>query len=362
MLKRPAKDYSSTVQLFLDSRKSKETRRIYVRGLDVITSGDPAGFLQRAKEDKDAAETHLITWILKNKESLKESTFDCYLAGLKSLCDFSDVIVNWKKVKSTVPDSLTGQEGIPELSQIRKLYEHFTQRERFAVSYFVSTGARCGSIMFESKGEYDYLKVGDIEEIPELGIAAVRIYRGCKEEYFSFLNSEALEDFHNYLDYRRRFGEVITPESPVFRRIYNRAGENPKDEEEKQNVVLPASSDSIKHLILIGWTEIGLKERNFPAVHGFRSYFKTQLSDRSTLKDGQIERLMGHALKTVKNRYYRPDIEQLGRLYAQNQSCLFISEGKINGLRIAELEEEKDAKISKLDQKLTEKDSQINFL
>ncbi len=336
-MKEDIQDYTGTVQLFLESRKTEATKRFYTKGLEVTTQADPANFLKLAKENKLQGEAALIHWVQKNRTGLKHSTLTGYLAGLKSLCDYADVLLNWKKVRSCVPDGASGKDRPPYLKEIRALYQSLTLRDRFGVSYFVSTGARLASI--------DFLKMKDIEEFPKLGIAAVRIYRGEAEEYFSFLNSEALEDFHNYVDYRKRAGEIIAGESPVFRTSFNHA--LPKK-------VKAATSDAVKRVIQVGWEKLGLKEREFAEIHGFRSYFKTQLENESALKTSQIERLMGHGVSKVENRYYKPEVEKLGALYAQNQSCLFISEGMIGRGTIAALEEEKDSKISKLESEVSE--------
>ena len=50
---------------------------------------------------------------------------------------------------------------LPYLKEIRALYQSLTLRDRFGVSYFVSTGARLASI--------DFLKMKDIEEFPKRG-------------------------------------------------------------------------------------------------------------------------------------------------------------------------------------------------
>ena len=44
----------------------------------------------------------------------------------------------------------------------------------------------------------------------------VNIYVGTKEEYYTFTTPEAAAAIDTYVEYRRRYGEKFTPNSPLF--------------------------------------------------------------------------------------------------------------------------------------------------
>ena len=326
-------------QQFLDSRKTEATRRFYLRALNQITEREPLKFLEYAAKDKSGAESRVIKWVLAHKGEIAGSSIVAYLAVLRSLTDFSEVPINWRKIKGIVPSSKPLRDRPPLIEEIRKIYDSGDLRLKTAVSFFVSTGARLGAI--------DGLKIGDVEILKEIGIAAVKIYAGSSEEYFSFLNEEALTDYHNYLEFRERSGEKITPKSPVFRSAFN-------PNTDSVRTVEASTSQAIKYLIERAWWAAGLKKREFHQVHGFRKYFKTVLTDNSPLKSVQIERLMGHGSQKVENRYYKPEVLKLAKLYAESQKALFISEGRTAKLRVRELEEEKEITIKTLNSRVHE--------
>ena len=242
--------------------------------------------------------------------------------------------LNWKKIVSVLPNVSTGKDRPPTVEEIRKIYSTGDLRLKFAVSFFVSTGAREGSV--------DYLRMKDVEVLKELGIASVRIYRGEPEEYYTFLNEEALENYNNYIEYRQRNGEIITPESPVFRTQFDPWPKKPKEgEEPKIRGIEAATSEGIKQLIKRAWANAGLRERDFAMVHGFRSYFKTVLTDEgSSLKSEQVEKMMGHGAGKIANRYYRPEVLKLGKAYTQNEHLLFIDEARTVKLENKVLQED----------------------
>src|SRR2546422_6564294 len=87
----------------------------------------------------------------------------------------------------------------------------------------VSAGVRIGSL--------HTMNVGDLEKMPHHEIYKITVYRGSRDEYFTFCTPECFHAVNNYLDFRRKSGEIVTGESVLFRTDYD-----PRD---KQQVLNP---------------------------------------------------------------------------------------------------------------------------
>jgi hypothetical protein len=60
-----------------------------------------------------------------------------------------------------------------------------------------------------------------LHKIPEYNLYKLIIYEGTDDEYFCFTTPEAAAAIDNYLQYRQRHGEKLTPDSYLFREQFN---------------------------------------------------------------------------------------------------------------------------------------------
>jgi hypothetical protein len=191
------------VEQFLATRNSNYTRRNYTMHLPLVV-GDPVEFLDLAAISPKRAKFKIIDWITSHKEKgdVEGSTLQAYLTGLKSLCDYAEISLPWKQIYSTLPKSVPADERAPSFEAVRKIYELADLRQRVILGVFLS-GCRVGA--------FSYFQLGDLPEIAVDGVQIGRIviYRGEHEEYVSFLTPETMANIHEYLEFRRRYGEVL---------------------------------------------------------------------------------------------------------------------------------------------------------
>ena len=152
-------------------------------------------------------------------------------------------------------------------SEIQTLIQHASPRNKAVILLMSSGGLRVGAI--------STLRIKDLEPNDIYGIYKVSVYsKSRKSRYFSFCTPECRKAIESYLDYRKRWGERIGEESPLFRAEFNPDNNNVK----------PVSANRSKHLIDKILKDTGLRK---PAIegktqrnhimgnHGFRKFFET---------------------------------------------------------------------------------------
>jgi hypothetical protein len=90
--------------------------------------------------------------------------------------------------------------------------------------------------------------------------------------YFSFCTPECRKTLDEYLDYRRRWGERLNEDSPLFRIDYNI---------QKSSTARPITSHTIRDVTAMLLLRVGLRKvpvegkyqrSNIMANHGFRKF------------------------------------------------------------------------------------------
>ena len=180
----------------------------------------------------------------------------------------NDIILNWKKIRSFMGEHEKTVEDRPYThSEIQTLIQHASPRNKSAILIMSSGGLRIGAISI--------LRVRDLEPIDKYNIYKVSVYsKSRKSRYFSFCTPECRKSIEDYIDYRRRWGERIGEESPLFRTEFN----------PDNSYVKPISADRGTHLIDKILRDTGLRkppiegktQRNhIMGNHGFRKFFET---------------------------------------------------------------------------------------
>jgi hypothetical protein len=320
------------VERFFGSLRSAKTQRIYIMGvrlvLGTIYAQDPkenkfesakrmaAQFLIKARQDPGLANADIIDWINeKKKEGMSVYQLKVCTASVRSLLKFCGVMINDYQIGKALPRTPKPTKEHPTLADLRALRRVLDLRGRFILSAMVSG--------FFRNGAWDYLRMKDLKEIEvtyegrRYKIGKLTIYAGEPERYTTFISSEALEDFHHYLEMRQRAGEEITPDSPLVRANFNEDGSLVKNSK-------LATSVAIQRYFARKWKEAGFREKAFKTTHGFRSYAETTMQ-RQAKDVFFVKKLMGHTLN-VDDAYYNPSEEEFALDYAKNMHVLFISE------------------------------------
>jgi integrase len=143
-------------------------------------------------------------------------SIQAYLAALHKFYVMNDVTqLNWTKIRSFLGENEQQTEDRPYThSEIQLLIQKTTPRNRAIILLMCSAGLRVGAI--------PTLRIHDIEPIDRLKIHKVNVYASSKKSrYFTFCTPECRNEIDSYLEWRKRWGERLQDDSPLFRRVFN---------------------------------------------------------------------------------------------------------------------------------------------
>ncbi len=297
-----SKSMQRSLLLFEEGIKSPHTKKVY-RGhlaafLKFAKISDPDELLKLPREKLQIL---LEDYVFHIKKRINPNSVPTSLQGIKHFFTMSDVMINWKKLSKFYPEKIkrTGNRSWTT-DEISKMLQCTTKLRNIAIIHFLaSTGARVGVF------EYDFM-LKHIKEMPD-GCKSVQLYAGFKEEYTSFLTPEAASAFDEYLVKRRKDGEVLTDESPVFRARYLLGQEKAK----------PLRHNGFRMVIYRIIEKSGITRKKIgprydvQVDHGFRKRFNTILKIQNDINSNIAEKLMGHSTSIPLDNAYLPSDDPL---------------------------------------------------
>ena len=328
--------------LFHSSIKSESTRFNYMQFLDefknhfIIKSYDKLVQIE-PKKIQEMLETYLM---YQNEQKYSLSYLNSKLSALKLFFAMNDILaLNWLKLRKMLPEKkkLTGDKPYQTKDIQIMLKSIPTLKFRCIVHFLAASGVRIGAL--------EELKLKHIQDMPN-GCKSVLVYDDDKSEYHTFIHHEAVGALDEYLAYRAKSGENITPESWL----------------------IPSKSDSNKPALTVSlrtqmsryahqYQDQNKKRGRYEiqACHGFRKRFDTILKSNHNVNINLAEKMMGHSTTIpLDNVYFKPAIEQLFDEYQKAIPQLIIDDK----FRLQEQLKEKDEKINELNQK----DNEIDML
>jgi len=274
---------SRSLLLFESAIKSEETKAFYrwtlLQFLKYTKIADYDGLLT-LKES--ALQIMVEDYLFEIKKKISPNSIPGRLASIELFLAMNDKVLNWKKIRKMFPAKIkkSGSQAYTN-EQIAKMLQSTTEkRNRFLIHYLASTGTRIGSI--------EGLQIKHLSEIAD-GCTAILVYAGTNSEYWSFLTPEATLSMNEYFEQRRREGEYLDQNSPVFRsqRFLVRSRITPFTKQAAAQVMMRI----LKHAQIRG-TKTG-QRFDIMLDHGFRKRFddiiKTGSQDLTW-----AEKLMGH--------------------------------------------------------------------
>lgn len=138
-------DDSQLFQEFLTGLRSNATRSNYRRWINAILV-DPPRFLSLARQNRWQAQQLMIDWILRRREEIEASTMKAMLATVKSLVEYAEIELSWKKImKLTKKPYTVGRDKAPPFEKVQQMYETSDIRWKWVLGLFMS-GIRVGGI------------------------------------------------------------------------------------------------------------------------------------------------------------------------------------------------------------------------
>lgn len=159
-------------------------------------------------------ESKIISHIeyLKNIK-VKQSTIQTYVSGICNFFSLNDIILNKRKINRFLPldDDYDSIRDRPySTDEISKILDKSGVRSKVIILLMASTGMRLGAI--------PGLRISDIKKVEEFGLYLIWVYNNSKKDrYYTFCTPECAGAIDEYLDYRKRFGEILKDNSPIIR-------------------------------------------------------------------------------------------------------------------------------------------------
>jgi integrase len=269
----------------------------------------------------------------------------------------NDITLNRKKIGRYVPENIRKHtDRTYTREEITRLLEFCDLRDRSIVLLFASTGIRIGGI--------PDLRLEHLTKIEKYSLYQITVYQGHSEEYITFCTPECRNAIDNYLNYRERCGEDLTPKSPLFREQFD-VNDLEQIRKKAKTIVENTITKMLgKKLHLAGIIQIEqLKEGEDPTKkrkavmrsHGFRKFVNTTMIN-CRIDSSIRNKLLGHSIALDKS-YWRPQVNDLLQEYLKCVDALTINEEYRLKKKIIEYEDKlKDApKIGELESHLASK-------
>jgi integrase len=298
---------------YVNALHSQKTKEHYTIALIDFLKYAKMGADQLLELEPKKLQAILISYIvdMKDNRKLSPNTMKGRVAALKTFFQLNDFEgINWFKVKKYIGEFYRKAEDRPYTrDEIKKLVETaHTIRDKAIILLLASSGMRKGAII---KLQLKHLKIVD-----EYNIFLIDVYKQAREHYCTFCTPEARKAIEDYLNWRAKLGEKLTPESPLFREQFDirfGARGKPKSITEK----------SIRHMLTVLRTETGIVETQhltesikvgshrseIMTTHGMRKFFDT-ICTNGGMSALFVELLMGHNIG-LKGSYYKPTVTEI---------------------------------------------------
>ena len=288
-----------SITLFHSGIKSEATRKSYSWYLDLflnhfmIKSYDKLLTIE-PKKLQEMIEDYLI---YEKSRNISASFIAGKICALKLFFAMNDVTLNWIKLQKMIPERTKPAGDLAYTTeQIDTLLRHNSHAIYRAIIHFMaSSGVRVGS--------FQELKMSHLKDMPN-GCKSVLVYADTIHEYHTFIHKEAVESLNEYLDSRRKKGEIINDDSWVFC--------SPRDY--RTVCKLHTMSAGLCRYVTktFGRKKVSEHRYDLMSCHGFRKRFATILKSNNAVNNNFAERLMGHSVSIpLDNSYFKPLLEQL---------------------------------------------------
>ncbi len=345
------KETSKAYKTFKASIKRETTLRAYNHALDrfmILTNFKNYDSITKLKVDKiqDLLESYIISI---NK--LNFQTVNQRLAGIELFLDMNKILYHKTILRKLLPgnDKESGGKLPYTTEEIQKMLSVTTKlRSKAIIHYFASTGSRPASL------EDPILCLKHIEDMPH-NCKSVRIYDGSKQGYHAFLTPEASRALDNYLNQRKRNGEILTLDSPVFANVEEFP--TTKESNISQNSARQIIRDILKKSAITR-TRTGLRFDK-AEIYGFRKRFNTILKLDNSINSNIAEKLMAHK-RGLDGTYLQPTKLECFTEFLKAIPQLTIDPTEKQKIRIEELEiektelEQKNARIEELEKRFNQ--------
>ena len=280
---------------------------------------------------------------------LNPNTLRNLVKPIHALLDSNGVAIHWKSIYKMYPRPVKTDDRAYSLDELQRMMEAGRDlTDKVVLTVFSSAGFRVEAWDYLCWKDVTFFRYGD----GAFKGAALRIYRGDPESYFSFITPEACMYLDMYREkWRRDVGAYPKPGDPLLRTTVQIAVKRLNAKGVKARITNLASSVGLRPKLTAG-----RKRHSVPIDHGFRKYFNTMMR-RAKVDYLDKEDMMGHSTGLEKHyeRYCEEDFERFPE-YQKAIPFLTISDGE--RLRAENLALKKEAAESSPDMDLVSRQMQ----
>ena len=360
---------SDPYQLFLDSIKNKETARRYKNLLQSflklipdqvyqeVLESTPENreketlakfFVNLARKDPELASNIIAAYIKEDKKraeagELSPQTLPNHIKPIKVLLDSNRIPIHWKSLTKLLPRTERGSnDRAYTREEIRRMLEIASDiTDKVIILLFSSAGFRLEAWDYFTWKDVIFFKNND----ESYKGAALLIYRGDTESYWTFITPEACQALEIYREaWKSDIGRYPKPDEPLVKSV-----KFPVIRRLNQKGIRKRVEKMVRGIGLRPQLPPGKRRHEVKLDHGFRKYFNTMLR-RAKVDYLDKEDMMGHkvGLERHYERYNEEDFERFPE-YQKAIPFLIISDTERVKYENKLLKEEK-SKLEKLNE------------
>jgi integrase len=276
----------------------------------------PEAYDKLLDKDPKSIQMDICDFITFMKKGHSSATVTLYVAALNKFFAMNDLTtLNWKKIHNFEGEKEKQTEDRPYThSEIHTLIDNASLRDKAIILLMSSAGLRVGAV--------PGLRVKDLEPVDKYKLYKVRVYsKSVKSRYISMCSPECRSSLFQYLEYRKRRGERITDDSPLFRADYNVRERTRKVKPVTLRAIIRTvevllRNTGLRHQISIANETAGsrqlqpqYKRFHIMMTHGFRKFFETN-AFKAGMDHIYIRRLMGQK-SGLEDAYLKLSEEEL---------------------------------------------------
>lgn len=266
-------------------------------------------FVMLARKDPSLAQNIIAEYIKEEKKlvaakELNPNTLPNHIKPIKSLLDANGIPIHWKSLHKLFPREQKTEDRAYTKEELQRMMEVVPSiTDKLIIQMYSSGGFRLGA--------WDYFTWKDVTFFKNIDGsykgAALRVYGGDPESYWTFITPEACKTLETYKEaWKSQTGKYPKDNDPLIMSIKFRGIRrlNAKGVRKRMDKIV---------------TKIGLrpplvagkKRHEIPLDHGFRKYFNTMMR-RAKVNYLDKEDMMGHTTGLEKHyeRYNEEDYER----------------------------------------------------
>ena len=319
-----------SLRLALQTLGSEKTKKLYEYNIEKFRKFTGEKDLDSlVKLPQNQLETLVEDYLMDLKTKMNPNTIPVAMAPIKLLFVMNDVEINFNKIQKMYPAPIkkSGNKSYTR-EQLQQILRYATKkRARALILFLASTGCRIGVV--------EELKIRHMEKMTD-GCYCISIHENDVEEYIVFLTPEAGKAMNEYLEERRKAGEYLDDDSPLFREEYKAGMLKARHMTRQSGQML---IDKCIKRAGIERKKIG-KRYDIQLAHGMRKFYNTTIKMVPNLNYNVGEKLMGHK-NGLDGVYFTPTKEQCFNEFKKSIPELTIDETERQKCTIQKLEAEK---------------------